>query len=59
MIISRAPLRITLAGGGTDLPSFSDHFGGKVLSAAINKYVIEAKVGEGRCNKYMCCGPWA
>ena len=39
MIISRAPLRITLAGGGTDLPSFSDHFGGKVLSAAINKYV--------------------
>lgn len=39
MIISRAPLRITLAGGGTDLPSFSDNFGGKVLSAAINKYV--------------------
>ncbi len=39
MIISRSPLRITLAGGGTDLPSFANNFGGKVLSAAINKYV--------------------
>lgn len=39
MIISRAPLRITLAGGGTDLPSYSNIYGGKVLSAAIQKYV--------------------
>lgn len=39
MIITRAPLRITLAGGGTDLPSYSDEFDGEVLSAAINKYV--------------------
>lgn len=40
MIITRAPLRITFAGGGTDLPSYSNKYGGKVLSAAINKYVF-------------------
>ena len=39
MIITRTPLRISLGGGGTDLPSYSQQFGGFVLSAAINKYV--------------------
>lgn len=39
MIISRTPLRISLGGGGTDLPSYYSHNGGFVLSAAINKYV--------------------
>jgi len=39
MIISRTPLRITLAGGGTDLPEFYSKFGGSVTSMAINKYV--------------------
>lgn len=39
MIITRAPLRITLGGGGTDLPSYADRFGGFTLSAAIDKYV--------------------
>ncbi len=39
MIISRTPVRITLGGGGTDLPSYANRFGGMVLSAAINKYV--------------------
>ena len=42
MIISRTPLRITLGGGGTDLPSYYERFGGLVLSAAINKYVYIA-----------------
>src|SRR3989338_2532994 len=38
MIITRSPMRITLGGGGTDLPSFySDHVG-FVLSMAIDKY---------------------
>lgn len=39
MIFARAPLRIPLGGGGTDLPSYYSQHGGFILSAAINKYV--------------------
>src|ERR1019366_6944767 len=39
MIITRSPLRISLGGGGTDLPSYYLEHGGFVLSAAIDKYV--------------------
>lgn len=39
MIITRSPLRISLGGGGTDLPSYYRQYGGYVVSAAINKYV--------------------
>lgn len=39
MIISRSPLRITLGGGGTDLPSYSRQYGGCLVAAAIDKYV--------------------
>ena len=39
MIISRSPLRITLGGGGTDLPSYYKKKGGFLIAAAINKYV--------------------
>jgi D-glycero-alpha-D-manno-heptose-7-phosphate kinase len=39
MIISRTPLRVTLAGGGTDLPEFYSRFGGSVVSMAIDKYI--------------------
>jgi D-glycero-alpha-D-manno-heptose-7-phosphate kinase len=39
MIICRAPLRISLGGGGTDLPSYYREHGGFVLSAAIDRYV--------------------
>ena len=39
MIITRSPLRISLGGGGTDLPSYYRKHGGFVLSAAINRYV--------------------
>ncbi len=40
MIVTRAPLRIPLGGGGTDLPSYYSEYGGFILSAAINKYVF-------------------
>lgn len=39
MIITRSPLRITLGGGGTDLPSYYSRFGGFLIAAAIDKYV--------------------
>ncbi len=39
MIIVRSPLRITLGGGGTDLPSYYRDHGGFLISAAIDKYV--------------------
>ncbi len=39
MIITRTPLRISIGGGGTDLPSYYERFGGFVISAAIDKYV--------------------
>jgi D-glycero-alpha-D-manno-heptose-7-phosphate kinase len=39
MIISRAPMRISLGGGGTDLPSYYKEHGGFVISAAIDKFV--------------------
>jgi D-glycero-alpha-D-manno-heptose-7-phosphate kinase len=39
VIISRSPLRITLGGGGTDLPSYYRQHGGFLIAAAIDKYV--------------------
>src|SRR5271155_5352269 len=39
MIFSRAPLRISLGGGGTDLPSYYREHGGFLVSGAIDKYV--------------------
>ncbi|PYK27756.1 MAG: galactokinase [Verrucomicrobia bacterium] len=39
MIITRSPLRISLGGGGTDLPSFYRKHGGFLIAAAIDKYV--------------------
>lgn len=39
MIISRTPLRMSFAGGGSDLPAFYRQQGGAVVSTAIDKYV--------------------
>lgn len=39
MIITRSPLRISLGGGGTDLPSYYCKYGGFLIAAAIDKYV--------------------
>ena len=39
MIIVRSPLRISLGGGGTDLPSYYEPHGGFLVAAAIDKYV--------------------
>src|ERR1700752_3648666 len=39
MIVTRTPFRVTLGGGGTDLPSFYREQGGFVLAVAIDKYM--------------------
>lgn len=39
MIIARSPLRISLGGGGTDVPSYYENHEGYLIAASINKYV--------------------
>ena len=39
MVFARAPLRISLGGGGTDLPSYYRERGGFLIAGAIDKYV--------------------
>ena len=39
MIITRSPLRVSLGGGGTDLPSYYQDHTGFLVAAAIDKYV--------------------
>ena len=55
MIIVRSPLRISLGGGGTDLPSYYEKFGGFLVAGAINKYVyvtVNRPFSEGISVKY-------
>jgi D-glycero-alpha-D-manno-heptose-7-phosphate kinase len=40
MIITRTPFRITLGGGGTDLPAYYSKHGGFIFAAGINKYMF-------------------
>lgn len=42
MILTRTPFRITLGGGGTDLPSFYEKHGGYILATGIDKYMYIA-----------------
>jgi D-glycero-alpha-D-manno-heptose-7-phosphate kinase len=50
MLIVRSPVRISFAGGGSDLPSYYEKYGGAVLSTAINKhfYTVLEKRGDGQ-----------
>jgi len=40
MIITRTPFRVTLGGGGTDLPSYYSKYGGFIFSFALDKYMF-------------------
>jgi len=50
MLIVRSPVRISFGGGGTDLPSYYERFGGAVVSVAINKhfYTVLEKRNDGK-----------
>lgn len=55
MIITRSPLRISLGGGGTDLPSYYEEHGGFLIAAAIDKHVyinVHRRFEEGFILKY-------
>ncbi len=55
MIITRSPLRISLGGGGTDLPSYYEEHGGFLVAAAIDKHVyinVHRRFEEGLVLKY-------
>jgi D-glycero-alpha-D-manno-heptose-7-phosphate kinase len=55
MIITRSPLRVSLGGGGTDLPSYSREHGGFLIAGAIDKYVyinIHPRFVDGFLLKY-------
>src|SRR5881398_391573 len=55
MIITRSPLRISLGGGGTDLPSYYRNHGGFLIAGAIDKYVyinIHSRFVDGFLLKY-------
>jgi D-glycero-alpha-D-manno-heptose-7-phosphate kinase len=47
-IIARAPLRISLAGGGTDIPAYYEQYGGMVVSTSIDKHVYAHCSPNGR-----------
>lgn len=52
MIISRSPLRVSLGGGGTDLPSYYKKKGGYLIAASINKYIF-ISIGKNFNNKFI------
>lgn len=52
MLITRTPLRISIGGGGTDLPSFYERYGGFVISGAIQKHIYIA-VNETFTDDYL------
>jgi D-glycero-alpha-D-manno-heptose-7-phosphate kinase len=53
MIIARSPLRVTLGGGGTDLPSYYRNHEGFLIAAAIDKYVYVTVIKPFRRGIYL------
>jgi len=55
IVRSRAPLRISFAGGGTDVPPYPERFGGCVLSTTIDKYAyVSVRDTESSAVRAIC-----
>ena len=53
VIITKTPLRVSLVGGGTDMPYFYNKYGGATISFAINRYIyVTAKYHNNYQEKY-------
>jgi D-glycero-alpha-D-manno-heptose-7-phosphate kinase len=64
VIVSRTPLRISFAGGGTDFPEFYEAHGGAVISTTIDKHIyvmvkssFDGKIRVNYSTKEECCLP--
>ena len=60
MIITKTPLRIPIAGGGTDLPLFTKVTPGKVITMSVNQYIYiriyltDTKLRQQLCKQVIC-----
>ncbi|HEX6123141.1 MAG TPA: hypothetical protein VFY89_08270, partial [Ktedonobacterales bacterium] len=59
MLIVRAPVRISLAGGGTDLSAYYEPFGGLVVGTTINKYFYAILQDSGRAGVQLSSSDYA
>jgi D-glycero-alpha-D-manno-heptose-7-phosphate kinase len=59
MLIVRAPVRISLAGGGTDLSAYYEPFGGLVVGTTINKYFYAIIETSGRAGVQLSSSDYA
>ena len=53
MIITKTPLRISFAGGGSDLKEYYQKFGGSVLSTSINKFIYLSAINNFNKNEIL------
>jgi len=66
MVVARAPVRVSFAGGGTDLAAYYEQYGGLVVSAAITRYCYvvaqdpgdrSIRINSANYGTWQSCGP--